>query len=176
MNRVCALIGYVAYSTALTVTAVAGDGQWSVEAGAASVTVDGIRPYAVPANKLRQNDRRQVAAGYVRVARDMGAWWSFGVAYTRYGQLRASGSSSNSDIFDRGGIGLTVIVPLEIAERIQEWSMDGSAHWQLSSRWSLRAGPVVSYFNSKAELNTSAVIGTIGSSNPPQKVYSRIAN
>lgn len=175
MNRVGALVGGVVCFLVATSQVVAADGSWLVEVGAASVAVDGIRTYEVPSGKLAKNDRGHAPAGFLRVARDLGDRWSVGLGYARYGQLRSSGASGTPDIFDRGGVALQVVVPLEMAERIHEWSLDGRGRWQVTPRISVEAGPVLSCFVSDAELGTSSLIGTIGSP-VTQRVYSRIAN
>jgi len=170
-----ALAGGLVCLLATTGPVQAVDGSWLVEASVASVAVDGIRTYAVPSRKLAKNDRSHVAAGSLRIARDFGDRWSAGVAYTRYGQLRASGASGTPDIFEQGGIALQVVVPLEMVERIDEWSLDARRRWQVSPRLAIEAGPVLSCFISEAELGTSNLVGTIGSP-ITQRIYSRIAN
>jgi hypothetical protein len=164
VNRTSSLVGAVLSWSISTAAALAADSRWSVEAGAAQVAVEGIRTYAVPTRKLASNDRNRVPAGFVRVARNVGSAWNVGLSYTRFGQLLASGESWDSDIFDlHNGLVLPAVVPLTMMERIQEWSLDARRLWQLSPRWTIAAGPVVSYFHSEAELGSQYFRVTVGS-------------
>lgn len=155
-------------------TVSAAEMGWSVEMGAAGVAVKGIRTHEVPSRKIGRNDRPQVPAGYLRVARALGERWSVGAGYTRYGTLRASGASANGDIFDRGGVVTQAVVPLEMNERVQEFTLDGRGRWQWSKRWAIEAGPVVSLFRSEAELG-SVRFQMSSPSGPAQKVFFPIA-
>lgn len=157
---------------ALGLRAAASDGLWSLEAGTGKVLVSGVRSFAVPAYKLPQNDRRHLPMGYIRVACDLGAGWRVGAAHARYGTLRASGASGDSDIFDRAEVSLPVVVPLEMAEKVQEWALDVRRHWTLSPRLAFEAGPVLSYFVSHAELGSSSWGGTLGG--PVQRFYRQL--
>src|SRR3954471_5449122 len=104
-------------------------GSWTLEAGAARVAVDGVRTFAVPHQKLAHNDTLHATAGSLRLGRDLSDTWNVGVGYTGYTTFRASGFSPNSDIFDRGGGAFLAIVPLEIANRVQEWTFDARYRW-----------------------------------------------
>lgn len=147
---------------------------WDVTWGGAYVATEGVRSYEVPAYKLRQNDRRQVGAGFVRVGYALGDRWNAGLAYARYGELRGSGESWNTDLYDRGGVSFPMVVPLEIVDRLQEVSMDVRWRWALAGKVSLEAGPVFSWFHSSAELGTASM-GTDTLGGPLRRMYSRIA-
>lgn len=152
----------------------AGDGRWLLEAGASHVVVSGVRSFEVPAYKLRQNDRKHVPAGYLRVGRLLGERWSAGLAYSRYGTMRGSGASGDSDIFDRSEVSLPVVVPLEIADDTSEWSLDVRRSWQLTPRIVFETGPVLSWFTSSADLGSSS-FGRNAPDQPLQRFYNRIA-
>jgi hypothetical protein len=148
-----------------------GAAEWSVEAGAASVAVSGVRPYAAKQNFPR-NDSPHIAAGFVRLAHSAGARWSLGLAYTYYQKLEGSGASPSSDVFNRGGTAATVVVPLKSFERVHEFSLDARYRWQLSAHVQLEAGPVVSYFRSRAEIGSDLRISAPGG--VPVEYYSRL--
>ncbi len=152
----------------------ASDGRWLLEAGASHVVVSGVRSFEVPAYKLRQNDRKHVPAGYLRVGRLLGERWSAGLAYSRYGTMRGSGASGDADIFDRAEVAAQVIVPLEITDKISELSLDVCRSWQLTPRIVFETGPVLSLFLSSAELGSS-YFGNNAPDQPLQRFYNRIA-
>src|ERR1035437_9832535 len=103
-----------------------------------------------------------ITAGFVRLAHSAGARWNLGLACTYYQELEGSGASPSSDVFNRGGLAAAVVVPLKSFERVQEFSLDARYCWQLSAQVQLEAGPVVSYFHSRAEIKSAFLISTAG--------------
>jgi hypothetical protein len=152
----------------------AASARWTIETGGARVGVNGIRSYALPPSKMRLNVTRQVNAAFLRIGYTLSPRGSLGFGYTGFETLRAMGASPDSDIFDRGGVAFPAVVPLEFAERIREYSFDAQWHWSLGRKLEIAGGPVLSAFDSAADLGSATTVSTITGSQV-RRVYTRFA-
>ena len=125
----------------------------TLEIGAASVEVSGIRPYAAKQN-LSKNETDHVTVPIMRLGYPVTRDFSLGLSYCHYADLQSSGWSG-LDVFNEappGSVMAAVVVPVRGSEDIREFALDGRYHFTVTERIGLELGLMLSQFHSKAEI------------------------
>jgi opacity protein-like surface antigen len=122
-----------------------------LQVGLAHARVDGVRGYAA-SRYLRTSKTDSVSAPFVRASLPVSERMAASVAYSYFGTIKAAGAAPTSDIFDEGGVALTVVTPFQSSEKIHELSFGISYSWQTSERFSVELGPEASLFHSRATI------------------------
>lgn len=142
-----------------------------IEPGVSYVRISGVRSYAAREN-LSHNDTSHVTSPFVRLAYAIDDAWSVGIQYSRYTSLLGSGASPNTDVFHDGGASAQVITTVNSAERIQEFAVDVRYRLKISEPIGFEIGPVVSCFQSKAQIWPNDPTATFVAGHVPGRSFS----
>lgn len=146
--------GLLALSVAPNV--IANDSKHALELGVSYLDASGFNAYGTDnARNVLSGAEQSDSVPYLGY-RYTNNNWRVRVGYQDYGSFKRAGLSPDSDVFDQGGLSLSVETPFQVKEEVSNINLDLTRLFSINDQWTFEVGPSVNFVKQRATVvNTS---------------------